>query len=122
MAETVFNDKTFHLIAELKNKNSMNPNYNLLLSKLLNILNNRKKWAKYLLPETKDSVKVCHNDLNNLNILITAGNVYLIDYDYADYNYIAYDIANLINETSFDYSPLTYPGFKIIKTYSEEEL
>lgn len=65
---------------------------------------------------------MCHNDLNNLNILLTSSEVYLIDYDYAGYNYIAYDIANLINETSFDYSLPTYPGFTIIKTYSEEEL
>lgn len=118
LAEAVFNDKTFNEIAELKDKNNMNPKYNELLAKLLAILQKREKWASHLLPGTKESVKVCHNDLNNLNILVTASDVFLIDYDYADYNFIAYDIANLINETSFDYSPSAYPGFSVIKTYS----
>jgi thiamine kinase-like enzyme len=73
-----------------------------------------------LLPKSKKSVAVCHNDLNNLNILVNPNDVYLIDYDYAAHNYIGYDIANLINETSFDYSKKQYPGFDVIKTYTAE--
>jgi thiamine kinase-like enzyme len=53
---------------------------------------------------------------------VTTNDVFLIDYDYTSFNYLAYDISNLVNETSLDYSPLTYPGFAIIKVYTEEEL
>ena len=74
------------------------------------------------MPSANTSIKVCHNDLNNLNILVCDTATYLIDYDYADFNYIAYDIANLINETSFDYCPPQFPGFAVIKVYSPEEL
>ena len=48
--------------------------------------------------------------------------MYLIDYDYAGYNFAAYDLANMINETSIDYSKPTYPGFEIMKLYSFEEV
>jgi len=74
------------------------------------------------LPESNTNVKTCHNDLNNLNILVTESAVYLIDYDYAEYNFVAYDIANTINETSIDYSKTTYPGFEVNKIYSPQEI
>lgn len=48
--------------------------------------------------------------------------VYLIDYDYAGYNFVGYDLANMMNETSIDYSKPTYPGFDIIKVYSTQEI
>ena len=105
-----------------KQRNVINPTYNTLLNRLLGVLVSREKWAEYLLPATKDSVKVCHNDLNNLNILKSGTDVYLIDYDYADFNFIGYDIANMINETSIDYTPPNYPGFEVIKVYPQEEL
>ena len=40
---------------------------------------------------------ICHNDLNNLNVLVNNLEVFLIDYDYCAYNFIAYDIANMLN-------------------------
>jgi len=49
------------------------------------------------MPESNRSVHFCHNDLNNLNILMGKGKLYFIDYDYVGYNYIAYDIANFLN-------------------------
>lgn len=96
--------------------------YHKLLNKVLDILKERKKWAEFLLPKTEKSLAVCHNDLNNLNIMKTTEKVYLIDYDYVGFNYIGYDIANLINETSIDYSPEGPPGFQLLKTYSPEKL
>ena len=52
----------------------------------------------------------------------TSEKVYLIDYDYVGFNYIGYDIANLINETSIDYSPEGPPGFKLLQTYTPSKL
>jgi thiamine kinase-like enzyme len=52
----------------------------------------------------------------------TPQEIFLIDYDYAAFNYIGYDIANLINESSIDYNVEDYPGFKIVKTYTFEEI
>ena len=64
----------------------------------MSILGERKKWASRLLPKTEKSLVLCHNDLNNLNIMeTTSGKVYLIDYDYVGFNFIGFDIANLIN-------------------------
>jgi thiamine kinase-like enzyme len=34
----------------------------------------------------------------------TPEEVFLIDYDYVGFNYVGYDIANTINETSLDYT------------------
>ena len=88
----------------------------------MTVLEQRKYWMSYFLPKNKETIVICHNDLNNLNILVRADEVFLIDYDYVGYNFIGYDIANLINETSFDYGHPSYPGFAIIKTYTPAEL
>jgi choline/ethanolamine kinase len=62
----------------------------------------------------KDSIRLCHNDLNNLNIMITNHKkVFFIDYEYSRYNYIAYDIADLLDECAFDYTVKKYPGFEV---------
>ena len=56
-------------------------------------------------------IRFCHNDLNNLNIF-TSPSVVLIDYDYAAYNYLAYDIANFLNESTINYCVDAFPFFK----------
>lgn len=48
--------------------------------------------------------------------------MHFIDYDYVGKNYLAYDIANFISETAIDYSQQPYPGFKLIKVYTFEEI
>ena len=122
LSYSIFSEKEYHDVLMLKNKNSINDKYNLLLERILKILGDREKWVNFLLPKTEESIAICHNDLNNLNIMNTAKEAFLIDYDYVGFNFIAYDIANLINETSFDYTPKTYPGFKILKTYEAEHI
>ncbi|XP_041967052.1 ethanolamine kinase 1-like [Alosa sapidissima] len=57
---------------------------------------------------------LCHNDLLTKNIIFndTKGSVKFIDYEYADFNYQAFDIANHFNEfagvTTIDYG--LYPS------------
>ncbi len=48
--------------------------------------------------------------------------MHFIDYDYVGSNYLAYDIANFIAETTIDYSAPNYPGFTITKFYTPEEI
>lgn len=56
---------------------------------------------------------MCHNDLNNENIMLIDREVYFIDFEYSRNNYVAYDIANFLNEAAVDYSVKEYPNFKI---------
>lgn len=72
-------------------------NYQNLMTKIVSILENREAWKRKLMPESHASLRFCHNDLNNLNILLGDQVLYFIDYDYVGYNYLAYDIANFLN-------------------------
>ncbi|XP_048124431.1 ethanolamine kinase 1 [Alosa alosa] len=71
-------------------------------------------WLKQSLSGLGSPVVLCHNDLLCKNIIYsqTGGNVKFIDYEYAGYNYQAYDIGNHFNEfaglSDVDYS--LYPG------------
>lgn len=68
-----------------------------------------------------------HNDANNNNIFLRKSKskkdeeLLLIDFEYACYNYVAYDIANLLNECCFDYLE-EMPGFKVYKHVNEQEI
>ena len=63
-----------------------------------------------------NKIRFCHNDLHYLNIFLRQKEgspdkeCILIDYDYGAYNYLAYDIANTINETCYIYND-EKPGF-----------
>ncbi|KAG5845769.1 ethanolamine kinase 1 isoform X1 [Anguilla anguilla] len=71
-------------------------------------------WLQQSLSVLGSPVVLCHNDLLCKNIIYnqSAGNVKFIDYEYAGYNYQAYDIGNHFNEfagvNEVDYS--LYPG------------
>lgn len=39
--------------------------------------------------------------------------VFFIDFEYSRYNYIAYDIANFLNESAIDYTLDEYPFFQV---------
>lgn len=84
-----------------------------LCNRVGQVLKDRDMYAAELLPKTKESVRMCHNDLNNLNILFNQDKMHFIDFDYVKSNYLAYDIANFINETCIDYSVKHYPGFQL---------
>ncbi|XP_076861535.1 ethanolamine kinase 1 [Brachyhypopomus gauderio] len=71
-------------------------------------------WLQQNLSQLASPVVLCHNDLLCKNIIYNpaGGNVKFIDYEYAGYNYQAYDIGNHFNEfaglNEVDYS--LYPG------------
>ncbi|KAI1903920.1 hypothetical protein AGOR_G00000370 [Albula goreensis] len=72
---------------------------------------------KQHLSEVPSPTVLCHNDLLTKNIIYNQaqGTVRFIDYEYADYNYQAYDIGNHFNEyagvTNVDYS--LYPSTEL---------
>lgn len=77
--------------------------------------NNGDEFTIYFENETKltdmirrtasGKVVLCHNDLHPENILQDkdTNEIYLIDYEYADYNYYEYDLANTVNELLITY-------------------
>lgn len=48
--------------------------------------------------------------------------MFFIDFEYASYNYIAYEIANFLNELCIDYSVVDFPKFKLIKKLTYEDV
>ncbi|XP_023604013.1 ethanolamine kinase 2 [Myotis lucifugus] len=80
----------------------------------LEVLERELAWLKEHLSQLGSPVVFCHNDLLCKNIIYdsTKGHVRFIDYEYAGYNYQAFDIGNHFNEfagvNEVDYC--LYPG------------
>ena len=68
-------------------------------------------WIKTELKNIPKEIVVCHNDIQHLNILTENNNLYIIDYEYAAYNYRLFDLGNLFNEFSLRYND---DGFQIL--------
>ncbi|XP_063811327.1 ethanolamine kinase 2 [Pseudophryne corroboree] len=66
----------------------------------LKVLEEEFIWLQNYLPSLKSPIVLCHNDLLCKNVIYNEeeGYVRFIDYEYAGYNYQAYDIANHFNE------------------------
>ncbi|XP_054357600.1 ethanolamine kinase 2 isoform X4 [Pongo pygmaeus] len=64
------------------------------------VLERELAWLKEHLSQLESPVVFCHNDLLCKNIIYdsTKGHVRFIDYEYAGYNYQAFDIGNHFNE------------------------
>lgn len=62
-------------------------------------------FLKGLLPTDPKSIVFSHNDAHSQNVLLLKKNqeLMLIDYEYSAYNYRGFDIANIFNETLFEY-------------------
>ena len=62
------------------------------------------KFYKWLLKP--GNLIFCHNDLNNTNILFNheKKTLCLIDYEYADWNFLGFEFANFFNEISTNYN------------------
>jgi thiamine kinase-like enzyme len=69
-------------------------------------------WKRY-----PSDIVLCHNDLNAGNALVSGSvedadvGLYLLDYEYAGYNYRAYDLGNIWCETFMDNHCHEYPYF-----------
>uniref|UniRef100_T1IA39 ethanolamine kinase n=3 Tax=Rhodnius TaxID=13248 RepID=T1IA39_RHOPR len=89
-------------------------------------LGDELQLLKNLLSEEKSPIVFCHNDLLLPNIIYKSGKVSFIDYEYAGWNYQAFDIGNHFAEfagvSEVDYS--LYPDrdfqFTWIKIYLVE--
>uniref|UniRef100_H0X5R3 ethanolamine kinase n=2 Tax=Otolemur garnettii TaxID=30611 RepID=H0X5R3_OTOGA len=80
-------------------KNEINPSLSADVPKV-EVLEWELAWLKEHLSQLDSPVVFCHNDLLCKNIIYdsTKGHVRFIDYEYAGYNYQAYDIGNHFNE------------------------
>ncbi|KAM3935414.1 ethanolamine kinase 2 [Leptodactylus fuscus] len=66
----------------------------------LKVLDEEFIWLQKYLPSLNSPIVLCHNDLLCKNVIYNEdeGHVRFIDYEYAGYNYQAYDISNHFNE------------------------
>ncbi|XP_007954217.1 ethanolamine kinase 2 [Orycteropus afer afer] len=80
-------------------KNEINPSLSADVPNV-EVLEQELAWLKEHLSQLNSPVVFCHNDLLCKNIIYDSakGQVRFIDYEYADYNYQAYDIGNHFNE------------------------
>ncbi|XP_072905549.1 ethanolamine kinase 1-like isoform X1 [Hemitrygon akajei] len=78
-------------VSSVDNMNDM-PSFDVLVGEI--------ELLKEHLSQIKSPVVLCHNDLlcNNIIYVEAKGDVKFIDYEYAGYNYQAYDIGNHFNE------------------------
>lgn len=104
-------------VAQAKNDGSKDYNKKL---KALNVpeLVKEAQWLKGYLQDSQTRVKgsgmdvvFCHNDSQENNILQTQYGLRLIDFEYAGYNYQAYDIANYFVEFTMDYTEKRWPYY-----------
>jgi len=84
------------------------------------------EFLRGIAPKGKDSVAFSHNDMHSQNVLVLDKDhsFQLIDYEYSEYNYRGYDIANLFNETMFEYDTEESPHYNLdeSKYPSDKEL
>lgn len=75
------------------------------------------------MPQHSDALVFSHNDLlaNNILIRLIDGGINFIDFEYSAYNYRAFDIANFIVESSFDYMNPN-PPFYFIGSHPDDEV
>ena len=84
------------------------------VDKLMSLTSNDEiAFLKKILPKDARSIVLSHNDLHSQNVLTLEKDkkLVLIDFEYSDYNYRGYDIANLFNEGMFEYDALESPFY-----------
>jgi len=72
-------------------------------------------FLKGIAPKKEESIVFSHNDLHSQNILeLNEDKSFtIIDFEYSDYNYQGYDIANFFNETMFEYDTAKHPHYTV---------
>jgi thiamine kinase-like enzyme len=69
-------------------------------------------WSKIKLDNIdKEFLILSHNDVHKQNLLLINGEIMLIDYEYACFNFIGFDIINYCIESFFDLDKKQYPFF-----------
>ena len=51
---------------------------------------------------------LCHNDLHLGNILVQGQDLFIIDYEFSQFNYLGYDLGNFFNEWATHYGEHTF--------------
>ena len=88
--------------------------------KLIQKFKNYKTFTlKEIVSKSTSPIGYCHNDLQELNIMKTDHQLYFIDYEYAAYNFICFDLANHFCERIYNYQVAhdlnNKQGFEIFK-------
>lgn len=110
VADPVISDKIAEKLAYMHSKSINDPgNTNNLFDHMevfLKSLDPKQvdvNWLTNLYKETREKIEhemcnspvaLCHNDLISCNILLDGENVQFVDYEYSDYNWPEFDIAN----------------------------
>jgi len=99
-------------------------------SKTINFhsLQSEIQFLKKIILPLNSPVVFCHNDLLSGNFMYNnqSKKLYVIDFEYANYNYRGYDLGNHFAEWAVDYSRPDYPKFNLLPqnypTASERDL
>ena len=86
------------------------------VEKIDHILCNSLKELIQCLPELPILV-LSHNDAHPGNILIKENKVFLIDHEYACYNYLGFEVANFLLESIFTLDWHEFPFFKQFESF-----
>ena len=71
------------------------------------------QWIQGYLRSVGSPLLLCHNDFNESNfLLLTDGQLKLIDFEFCSYNYRGFELAQLYYECSITYTLPNYPYFK----------
>eukprot|EP00094_Tigriopus_californicus_P005677 TCALIF_05472-PA protein Name:"Similar to Chka Choline kinase alpha (Mus musculus)" AED:0.12 eAED:0.12 QI:203/0.83/0.71/0.85/0.83/0.57/7/0/433 len=80
------------------------------------------EWLKKFLSKFHSPIVFCHNDIQGGNILLRRGpkfkedeKLLLIDFEFADYNFRAFDLANHLCEYMYDYTNEDYPFYYCLR-------
>jgi len=88
----------------------------MILEKVMTLVDEEEiAFLKELCPKNPESVVFSHNDLHSANVLslLKDQRLLLIDYEYSDYNYRGYDIANVFSESMFKYGHHLHPYYEL---------
>jgi choline/ethanolamine kinase len=113
----IFRDRAFINSFEEKAKRDVyTPVERKLLNEIISLTKEEEiSFLRGIVPKKKESVSFSHNDLHSQNVIVQSkSNRYsLIDFEYSDYNYRGYDIANLFNECMFEYDAPEPPHYTL---------
>lgn len=72
-------------------------------SEIESVLNNKHVLENLLEILRETPRMLCHNDCHIGNLLITSTEEYILDFEFANFNYVGYDLGNFLNEWATEY-------------------